>query len=127
VEICGHEAGLIDSTKRQVLFYLCSENTKLTQGLSGASQMGASAALTRGWKGMAYLLGMLIGGLVPTFLFSRLMLFILKRWKGGARRLVVAHCVSLLICVVLGGFGFSRHGEFAWIQALTSYSLQQVF
>jgi hypothetical protein len=35
--------------------------------------------------------------------------------------------VALHICVVLGGFGFSRHGELAWIQALTGYPLQQVF
>jgi hypothetical protein len=53
--------------------------------------MGASAVLTRGWIGMAYLPGTLIGGLAPTFLFSRLLLYILRRWNGRARRLVVAH------------------------------------
>lgn len=50
------------------------------------------------------ILGLYTGALVATLVLSRLMLLLLRHWKGGTRRLLVAHgmvCVVLLLTTLL--------------------------
>lgn len=68
----------------------------------------------------------LIGALVPTLLLSRLVLLFLRKWEGGAQRLVFAHVVSLLGCTLLGGMGMADGGAFAPVQAFGAYVLPQL-
>ena len=67
----------------------------------------------------------MIGALVPTFALSRLTLWMLKTWNGGAQRLIVAHVFALLIATLIGGMGMADGGAFAAPQALATYVLPQ--
>lgn len=42
---------------------------------------------------------MLLGALVPTFLLSRLLLWITKRWNGGVPRLLLVHIICGALAV----------------------------
>ena len=53
---------------------------------------------------MAYL-SALIGGLFGTWLFSRALLWLMEKWNGGYRRLIVAHMGSLALFILGGNFG----------------------
>lgn len=69
----------------------------------------------------------IIGALVPTFLISRLILWLMRSWQGGVRRLALAHCTSLLLAAFIGGMGLADGGAFAGAEAALSYSLPQAF
>ncbi|MCZ4280738.1 hypothetical protein O4H49_08110 [Kiloniella laminariae] len=69
----------------------------------------------------------MLGGLVPTYLLSRLALYLLKKWEGGIGRLAAGHVASLALCTVIAGFGMADGGSFAWEGALSTYFLPQVF
>jgi hypothetical protein len=68
---------------------------------------------------------MTLGALIPTFLISRLYLWIMKSWDGGTRRLLVVHGGALLTGTLIGGMGFADGGAFAPLKALLSYALPQ--
>lgn len=42
--------------------------------------------------------------IIPAYLVSRLMLFLVRWWDGGARRLLVAHAMTLLTLVAIAGY-----------------------
>lgn len=67
----------------------------------------------------------ILGALVPTFLISRLVLWTMKRWNGGALRLVVGNLFSALICGALGGLGYADGGPFSW-DAFAGYAAIQI-
>jgi hypothetical protein len=63
---------------------------------------------------MGELLGQLVGGLIPTFLISRLILWALSRWRGGFAKLSLAHLVSGAICWILATVGYANGGPLDW-------------
>ncbi len=74
---------------------------------------------------MNYNIGFLIGALLPTFLLSRLFLYILKKWDGGWQKIVFANAMSLLVATLIGGMGMADGGAFATVKAFSSYILPQ--
>jgi len=70
-------------------------------------------------------LGQIVGGLVPTFLVSRLLLWLMRSWQGGVQRIALAHAVSLLLAALIGGMGMADGGSFAPLEAALAYSVPQ--
>jgi|ERR1019366_604752 hypothetical protein len=56
----------------------------------------------------------LLGALAPTFLLSRLFLWLLKRWSGGVLRIAAANALSFAACWILAGFGFGLSSGALW-------------
>jgi hypothetical protein len=50
-------------------------------------------------------LAWLVGGLVPTFLISRIFLWVFRRWEMSLRRILVVNVASGLIIFGIAGFG----------------------
>lgn len=75
---------------------------------------------------MPVLLGQFVGALVPTFLLSRLLLWVTKKWDGGLGRYFAVHLGSLLIAALIGGMGRADGGAFAPIEAAGVYAIPQV-
>jgi hypothetical protein len=73
---------------------------------------------------VAFLAG-LIGALIPTFLLSRLALWLLNRWQGGSPRLVVANLASWVVLAVVGGF-LMGYGQRITFEAAQVYALPQL-
>ena len=67
----------------------------------------------------------MIGGLIPTFLVSRLLLWLMRSWEGGISRLVVAHIFSWLVAAFIGGLGMADGGAFAGFRAAILYLVPQ--
>jgi hypothetical protein len=61
-----------------------------------------------------FLVGQFIGALVATFLISRLLLWLMKRWQGGVARLASAHLVSVLVSCALSAVGHGEGGVLDW-------------
>ncbi|WP_181182220.1 hypothetical protein [Mesorhizobium sp. B3-1-3] len=57
---------------------------------------------------------MLLGALVPTFLLSRLLLWITKRWNSGVPRLLLVHIICGALAVVASANGYSEAGTPDW-------------
>lgn len=70
-------------------------------------------------------LGVFAGALIPTFLISRLALWLLRTWDGGTSRLIAVHAASLLLISFVAGIGMADDGAFAGVRAITTYSLPQ--
>jgi hypothetical protein len=70
-------------------------------------------------------LGVFVGALIPTFLISRLALWLLRTWDGGTSRLIAVHAASLLLISFIAGIGMADYGAFAGVRAITTYSLPQ--
>ena len=70
---------------------------------------------------------MFVGALVPTFLISRLLLWLLKRWDGGYVRYVVANAISGIASVVLAAFGNADGGSPRWDMGLIYLAPQAVW
>lgn len=68
---------------------------------------------------------MMIGGLVPTGLASRLALLMMRSWRGGFIRLVVAHLFSIAVVALVAGMGMADGGAFAAARALGIYIVPQ--
>lgn len=71
------------------------------------------------------LVAFMIGALIPTLLVSRLILWLMRTWKGGVTRLCVAHTFSLAIAALIGGMGMADGGAFAGVAAAGTYLLPQ--
>lgn len=68
-----------------------------------------------------------LSALVPTFLLSRLLLWIMRSWDGGYSRIWLAHAVSFLIAFVLAGYGYGNGARFAADIAIALYGPAQLF
>lgn len=66
-----------------------------------------------------------IGGLVPTALVSRVALWLMRSWNGGVTRLVVAHLFSLAVVTLIAGMGMADGGAFAAARAFGIYAAPQ--
>lgn len=64
--------------------------------------------------GFAFGLGVATGGLIPTGLVSRVLLWVLRRWGEQKPKLFLAHGVSLIVCVLLGTIGFGSFARSLW-------------
>jgi hypothetical protein len=73
---------------------------------------------------MVYLVD-IIGALLPTFLISRFVLWLMRSWDGGFQRLLIAHVGALIISTLIGGMGMADGGAFAAVQAFTIYAPAQ--
>jgi hypothetical protein len=58
----------------------------------------------------SYWLGFFVGAFVATFLVSRLLLWLVKSWDGGTRKVIVVHALSLVVCVLLALVGGAGEG-----------------
>lgn len=72
------------------------------------------------------LITFLAGALVPTLLFSRLALWVLKRWKAGAAKLIVANAASYAIMSTIAAFGMANGGPPKFGAALVLYAMPQI-
>ena len=68
-----------------------------------------------------------IAALVPTFLISRLLLWLTKAWRGGYARYAVVNLLSGLIAVVLAAAGFANGGPLRWDAGLIYLAAQAVW
>jgi hypothetical protein len=68
----------------------------------------------------------LLGALIPTFLISRLFLWLSKKRPEAVPRLLVVHLASFAVCFVLAGLGYANDGQFAWQMALGGYLIPQM-
>ena len=50
---------------------------------------------------MTPLLADVLISLLPTFVLSRLLLWLMMRWSGSVVRLVIVHAVSLMLCIAV--------------------------
>ena len=62
-----------------------------------------------------------LGALLPIFILSRILFWILFKWEGGFRKLVFVHVVCLLLAALLAGMGLANDGPFAPLIALGLY------
>lgn len=72
---------------------------------------------------MKPLLLTMVGGLLPTFLISRLTLRLFSANPGG---LCLAHGLSWLVCGALAGWGMANGGPYRWDASL-AYLVPQMF
>jgi len=70
---------------------------------------------------------MLLGALVPTFLLSRLLLWITKRWNGGVPRLLAVHVICGALAVIAAAYGYSHTGTPDWSRSLIYIVAQLVW
>ena len=68
----------------------------------------------------------LLGALVPTFLISRLFLWLTKRWSGIGR-LVVVHLVSGAVACTLSALGHADGGALNWTYSYVYLGAQLVW
>jgi hypothetical protein len=69
---------------------------------------------------------MLLGALVPTFLLSRLLLWITKRWNGGVSGLLLVHVICGALAVFASAYGYS-HGAPDWSHSLVYVVAQLIW
>jgi hypothetical protein len=74
---------------------------------------------------IAFLTDFLIS-IVPTFLVSRLLLWVTKRWSDSALRLIAVHCVALGLCVLVGSWVLVGDGAGPVIAALVLFAPGQL-
>ncbi|WP_191060020.1 hypothetical protein [Geminicoccus harenae] len=66
-----------------------------------------------------------LGALIPTFLLSRVFLWLMRKWDGGLSRLLIAHGLSLAISAFLAAMAMADGGAMAGLQALIAYAQPQ--
>ena len=71
-------------------------------------------------------LGTFAGALIATFLISRLCLWLLRGWDGGADKVLAAHVSSFVLTVLVAGIGMANGGPFDPMGAAVVYALPQV-
>lgn len=72
--------------------------------------------------------GFFAAAFVPTFLVSRIIFRMTKRWEGRLSRLVMTNIASGIICIVVftaAGIYFSDGFDFPWLFGIANYALAQ--
>ncbi len=72
--------------------------------------------------------GFLAAAFVPTFLVSRIIFRLTKRWEGTLGRLVAVNAAAGVICIVvftLAGAWFAGGFDFPWFVGLYNYVIAQ--
>lgn len=75
----------------------------------------------------AVTLGYFVGTLVPTFLISRLFLWLTRNRRDTVARLLLMHGASFAVCELLAGLGFANGGPFAWEAGLRYFLPQAIW
>ena len=70
---------------------------------------------------MAYWVGAAFGGLVLTYLLTRLGLWLTKKMGDNQRRIWIVYAVTFALTVVLGGLGFADGGPPRFVFAAAIY------
>ena len=76
---------------------------------------------------MRELLGLLVGGLIATFMISSLILWVLRRWRGGFLKLGLAHLASGAICCLMVTVAFANDGPFGWAVGINMVTPQLIW
>ena len=71
---------------------------------------------------MASLIGTLVGALVAMFLFSRVMLWLLKATGDNARRIILAHLITLSTATIAAAFGTADGAEPDYLRSAAIYA-----
>ena len=70
---------------------------------------------------MAYMIGVVIGGVVAMLLLSRLTLWIFKKLGDNERRIISAYLLAYGIAVLIGGMGYADGGPPRFLYAAGVY------
>lgn len=70
---------------------------------------------------MSYAVGALFGSLLITFLLSRLLYFLLKKWSEETKKILTVNAASLGCAGFIGGMGMADGSAFVPIQAMILY------
>jgi hypothetical protein len=62
-----------------------------------------------------------LGAGIGVFLLSRLFFFLARSWPDSPKKLFSIYLSSLLLIILLGGYGMADGGEFAGDRALFTY------
>jgi|SRR5665213_3324132 len=76
-------------------------------------------------KMIAVTIGGSIGALAGAFVLSRLLLWFLKRWDGGAQKVALVHFVCLLVRGVGSEYGSGADGANTVVYMISTYFLPQ--
>lgn len=72
-------------------------------------------------------MGEIIGAFVPTFLISRLLWWLLKRWDDTTPTLIIAHLLSAVLLCILSAFGHANGGSLDWSSSWLYIAVQGVW
>ena len=72
-----------------------------------------------------YNVGHLIGGLMATFLVSRLIMRVFRSWNERYKKITIVHLLSFLIICLVAGMGMADGGAFAPLLAGSKYLIPQ--
>jgi hypothetical protein len=70
-----------------------------------------------------YWIGIIVGGLIITFIVSRLLTLVFRRWLANPKALVAANLATLVIATVIGGFGLADGGAPKFVLAFAQYTI----
>jgi hypothetical protein len=73
---------------------------------AGAGRLGLVPLANRKRVVMSAFVADFLVSILPTFVVSRLLLWITKGWSDSPIRLVAVHCASLGLCMAAGTWGF---------------------
>jgi hypothetical protein len=69
----------------------------------------------------ASIVAFMIGALLITFLVSRLIGLLIRRWVSNPTKLLIANFGTLMVATVLGGYGFANGEQPLFSTAFFSY------
>jgi hypothetical protein len=69
-----------------------------------------------------WLVSLLLGSLVPTFLVSRLFVWLMRSWQSPVGRAAIAAVATWLLTALLAGIGMADGGAFAGTRAGLLYA-----
>jgi hypothetical protein len=73
-------------------------------------------------------MGFFAAAFVPSFLVSRIIFRLTKKWEGRLSRLIATNIASAIICIAVflaAGVWFAHGFEFPWLFGVLNYALAQ--
>lgn len=78
--------------------------------------------------GFVFNMGFFAAAFVPSFLVSRIIFRLTKKWEGRLSRLIATNIASAIICIAVflaAGVWFAHGFEFPWLFGALNYALDQ--
>lgn len=78
--------------------------------------------------GFVFNMGFFAAAFVPSFLVSRIIFRLTKKWEGKLSRLVATNIASAIICIVAflaAGLWFAGGSDFLWLFGILNYAVAQ--
>lgn len=78
--------------------------------------------------GFVFNMGFFAAAFVPSFLVSRIIFRLTKKWEGKLSRLVATNIASAIICIAVflaAGVWFAGGLEFPWLFGILNYAAAQ--